>query len=187
MVKDLLARAFGVEAEALAYFETQPDYPLQRDYSLIDLVPGLRGIISTVRVDPEPELLSAFAAYLSALADWSVGSCFPGLEQALRTLVVPNADADSSRWDALDTRVQEIVSTHIDSVVGWELSKEQAACAADYLNATGLLQECLGLATVSNRQAVEDTLLLPPGAWHLLQPGNAQGDDPATWWRTTEE
>jgi hypothetical protein len=154
---------------------------------LLRLVPGLRDIIRAVREEPEPELLAAFAAYLPALADWSAGSCFPGLEQALRTLAVPDAAAEGSAWDALEEQVDEIIANHIDSVIGWgwgwELSEEQTRRAADYLEATKLLRECLGLAAVSDRQAVEDTLLLPPGAWHLPQPGSAPADDPATWWQ----
>jgi hypothetical protein len=130
MLQNLLPRAWGIEAEAFAHFKTQPEYPLQRDYSVLGLVLGLR---------------------------------------------------DTSAQHEKNQR--RIIATHIDSVIGWELSDEQTRRAVNYLTATRLLQECLHLAAVSDRQAVEDTLLLPPGAWRLPQPGSAPADDPATWWQ----
>jgi len=36
-----------------------------------------------------------------------------------------------------------------------------------YDKASFLLMECLQLAAVSNRKAIEDTLFLPPGEWTL--------------------
>jgi hypothetical protein len=45
------------------------------------------------------------------------------------------------------------------------LSEERADRLADYFAVNCLLLECLDLAHVSNRQAIEDSLLLPPGMW----------------------
>ncbi|MCO5193343.1 MAG: hypothetical protein M9930_08635 [Anaerolineae bacterium] len=42
------------------------------------------------------------------------------------------------------------------------ISYEQWILMADYLNATNLLVDCLKLAVVSDRTAIEDRLLLPP-------------------------
>jgi hypothetical protein len=46
-----------------------------------------------------------------------------------------------------------------------EMSGEQANRLAEYFAANRLLLECLDTAHVSNRQAIEDSLLLPPGMW----------------------
>jgi hypothetical protein len=47
-------------------------------------------------------------------------------------------------------------------LLNWELNREQEARFADYLRASTLLLDCLKLAYVSDRAAIENRLLLPP-------------------------
>lgn len=54
---------------------------------------------------------------------------------------------------------------HRDIGHDWEFDREQARHLRDYLSATVLLVECLDLAMATDRAAIEDTLLLPPGEW----------------------
>jgi hypothetical protein len=51
---------------------------------------------------------------------------------------------------------------HRDIGHEWELSLEQAKRFADYLQASKLLLDCLQLASVADRTAIEERLLLPP-------------------------
>ena len=43
----------------------------------------------------------------------------------------------------------------------WELSEEQADLLARYLEANRLLLECLAVASVPDREAIEAQMLLP--------------------------
>ncbi|MEI6181625.1 MAG: hypothetical protein WCP31_12770, partial [Chloroflexales bacterium] len=45
----------------------------------------------------------------------------------------------------------------------WKLTKEERNTLGVYLSSTDLLLECLDLATIEDRQAVLERLLLPPG------------------------
>ena len=49
-----------------------------------------------------------------------------------------------------------------ESTFNYYVLLERWILMADYLNATNLLVDCLKLAVVSDRTAIEDRLLLPP-------------------------
>ena len=59
--------------------------------------------------------------------------------------------------------LQEIMFTHRDLGHDWKLTKAQINQMTRYFEANLLLAECLKLAYVSDRQAIEDSLLLLPG------------------------
>lgn len=58
-----------------------------------------------------------------------------------------------------------VVNNHCDYDYEPDWDREEARLLNDYLVANRLLLECLDLAYVSNRQAIKDSLLLPPGMW----------------------
>jgi len=57
---------------------------------------------------------------------------------------------------------------HRDIGHDWRFTDEQVTRLANYFYAVNLLVECLDLGHVSNRAAIENRLLLPPG-WDTAQ------------------
>jgi hypothetical protein len=169
----LVSDVYMVLIELLQQVAAEPDYPLLRDIGLAALVPNLKQVATTIRSDPTPELVQALAAYLTALAEWAQGSCYPGLDTALAALEVPAIDADAAQWDTFIAELKRL-STYIDTVIGWELSDEQTKKVERYFQAVNLLEECLDVAYAANRDEIRASLLLPPGMW---QPGSGEGND----------
>jgi hypothetical protein len=63
------------------------------------------------------------------------------------------------------SRLQRVVKEHFSYGYATVWDNEEWANVEGYFFGTRLLFECLDLAYVSNRQAIEDSLLLPPGMW----------------------
>lgn len=166
----LMPVVYTLLVELLEQVIAEPEYPLLRNYKLPQLVPDLKLLVAKIHRDPTPAMVQAFAAYLAALANWSKGSCYPDLDTALAALVVPGADADNAAWGAFVKQVEQLPE-HIDRVIGWELSAEQAQRLEQYFQAVNLLEDCLDIAYAANRDEIRASLLLPPGAW---QPGTGE-------------
>jgi hypothetical protein len=60
---------------------------------------------------------------------------------------------------------QAIMCEYCDYGYDEVLDERQVNQLKNYFTANHLLLECLDVAYVSNRQAIEDSLLLPPGMW----------------------
>ncbi len=84
------------------------------------------------------------------------------LHQALAALTVPAETASEADWQRFCQALQDLMQTHRDIGHEWHLSVEQIKRLNTYLQANQLLVECLNLAYVSNRTAIENGLLLPP-------------------------
>lgn len=89
---------------------------------------------------------------------------------ALSLLPRLGPDAPPGECQTLAETLQAFMMAHPSIGRSWQLSVEQLQRLADYLGATVLLLNCLDVTSVSDRQAIEDTLLLPPGEWHLDLP-----------------
>lgn len=65
--------------------------------------------------------------------------------------------------------LRRILRKHLRGIAWEKVGREELKRLSTYLSTNQLLLECLDLAYVSNRQAIEASLLLPPGTW---QPEN---------------
>lgn len=79
---------------------------------------------------------------------------------AARDLVVPAETAPTSTWGDLTEKVHDLIMKDIGFRM--KITETQYRSLATFFLATGLLAECLALAVVSNRAAIENRLLLPP-------------------------
>lgn len=86
----------------------------------------------------------------------------PDLQTALAALPLPTANATDAELQAFATRLAEIARAHRDLGHEWNLSKEQHELLEKYLQANLLFVECLNLAYVPDRAAIENQILLPP-------------------------
>jgi hypothetical protein len=86
----------------------------------------------------------------------------PNLHQALITLGVPVTDTPPEAWSSFADELRSIMITHRNIGHEWNFAPEQIERLNTYFEANRLLVECLNLACVSNRAAIEDSLLLPP-------------------------
>jgi hypothetical protein len=79
------------------------------------------------------------------------------------TLTVPADHASPLRWEAFAEDLRQIMINHRD--IGHErfyLTEEQASRLNKYQEANILFISCLRLAYVSDRDGIENSLLLPP-------------------------
>jgi hypothetical protein len=85
------------------------------------------------------------------------------LSQALASLLPPIETTPKYAWQTFVNDLQLIMLTYRDLGHEWNLTAEQIKQISRYFEANLLLLECLKLAYVSDRQAIEDSLMLPPG------------------------
>ncbi|MCP4538314.1 MAG: NACHT domain-containing protein [Chloroflexi bacterium] len=84
------------------------------------------------------------------------------LYQALSALAPPAAGASAKDWSTFANRLQEIMIEHRDIGHNWNFTREQTQRLDRYFYAAELLVQCLNLAVVTDRAAIENRLLLPP-------------------------
>jgi hypothetical protein len=84
------------------------------------------------------------------------------LAQDLEDLEMPERDAESGVWDAFTADLQGLMIKHRDIGHDWAFTPEQIQTLDHYLDATHFLLECLDVAYVTDREAIEDRLLRPP-------------------------
>jgi hypothetical protein len=87
------------------------------------------------------------------------------LYEALVGLKSPAWDAPADAGRMFVHELREVMARCRDIGHDWKFSEEQAERLAEYSEANRLLLECLKVAYVSDRGAIEDSLLLPPGKW----------------------
>lgn len=88
------------------------------------------------------------------------GSLASDIGYGARDLVVPTETAPSYTWSEFVERIHALITQDADqkSVI----TNGRFTNIVTYFVAAALLVECLSLAVVSNRAAIEDRLLLPP-------------------------
>lgn len=84
------------------------------------------------------------------------------LDEALSTLQIPREEQSADAWDSFIRQLRTIMVMHRNIGTDWQLSKQKRDVLNTYLKANLLLIKCLDVAYVSNRQAIKDSLLLPP-------------------------
>jgi hypothetical protein len=84
------------------------------------------------------------------------------LRQAIETLKIPTVHDEPEDWDTFATALQALMIEYRDIGHDWDFTQEQMQIMDRYLYATHLLVECLDVATVTDREIIEDRLLRPP-------------------------
>ena len=82
--------------------------------------------------------------------------------QALNDLPLPIEEADEGEWQAYANNLQTLLIRYRNLGHDWNFTDEQWRRIDQYEQGTALLAERLKLAAVSDRQAIENRLLLPP-------------------------
>jgi predicted NACHT family NTPase len=86
------------------------------------------------------------------------------LANELDALSIPTNHAAASEWWEFEGKLRALMIKHRDIGHEWSLTEAQDAQLADYLDATGLLQDCLELAFMppDEKRAMLNSLYLPP-------------------------
>ncbi len=83
------------------------------------------------------------------------------LHKALANVSVPTEDGSKDEWMNFSKIMLNIFETHFN-IEDYKFTKEQAEHVRQYFYATKLLTDCLKIAYVSNKNEIEERLLLPP-------------------------
>jgi len=95
------------------------------------------------------------------------------LHQALSVLTLPTVDSSLEEVEAFADALQTIMIEHRDIGHDWDFTREQTQRLERYFYAAELLVQCLDLTHVTDRAAIENRLLLPPG-WDPAQGAEGQ-------------
>jgi predicted NACHT family NTPase len=82
--------------------------------------------------------------------------------QALNNLPLPAEQANTLVWEAYAFKLQALLIRYRNIGHEWNFTDEQEQRLDQYEQGTLFLVECLNLAAVSDRKAIENRLLLPP-------------------------
>jgi hypothetical protein len=85
------------------------------------------------------------------------------LAAALAALPRPAQEWTQAQWQDYEKSLRAVALKYRDIGHKWELNDEQYERMAQYLQASQLLVDCLQVAYVTDREAIENGLLLPPG------------------------
>lgn len=169
-----LARAYALDLDlalardldrALAHAQAQAlDLDFGVDLRLFFVLRIAATIHSIRSLDISLNETGKVAAYFTEVIDQiSQQDATTALTQALRGLTMPGENAPVADWEQFITDLRVLVQTHRDIGHEWKLTGHQLAQLAAYSEANLLLLECLKVAGyVSNREEIENSLLLPP-------------------------
>ncbi|WP_140048553.1 NACHT domain-containing protein [Thioflexithrix psekupsensis] len=86
----------------------------------------------------------------------------PDYYAELSKLKLPDENSSTSEWQEFTAQFRQLSQKHQDIGYRWQLTEEQFDKLATYLKDNLFLLECLKLAMVEDRQAIEDQLLYFP-------------------------
>ncbi|HMG76213.1 MAG TPA: NACHT domain-containing protein [Pyrinomonadaceae bacterium] len=94
------------------------------------------------------------------------------LDEELTALSIPFGEGSDTKWQELTDSLCRLIMKHRDIGHDWNLSKQEEAILADYLNANRLLQDCLGLAFMppEEKEAILNSLYSPPADGEAQDP-----------------
>jgi len=84
------------------------------------------------------------------------------LHDTLASLSVPSEDAPKEEWENFADVLSDIMLKYRPIKDYYKFTPEQAKNLEQYLYATKLAVDCLEVAYISNREAIEERLLVPP-------------------------
>ncbi|MGB0384158.1 MAG: NACHT domain-containing protein [Ardenticatenaceae bacterium] len=114
-----------------------------------------------IEADVRVRLLSKLAKVIEKARQISQNLDDRELHQALQQIALPEANASQAAWQTFYHALERIMRTYRQFEPDRQLTTEQYQRLATYLGGTQFLLECLELAYVSNREAIEAQLLLP--------------------------
>ena len=76
-------------------------------------------------------------------------------------ILIPSEEASREEWKKFADALSDIMRTHF-TIEDYEFTEKEAEHVEQYLYATKLLIDCLEVAYVSDRNAIEERLLVPP-------------------------
>jgi hypothetical protein len=80
----------------------------------------------------------------------------------LSKLELPDENDSTSEWQEFTTQLRQLTQKHQDIGYRWQLTEKHFDKLATYLKGNLLLLECLNLAMVEDRQAIEEQILYFP-------------------------
>lgn len=108
------------------------------------------------------DLPSSINRLVPYLVEWGQKFGLIDLCVALQTLTIPPNEAPLKAWWELNWQLERNLKMHWPKQL-WHLHEERiATLLVQYLKSNLLLLECLAVASVPNRAAIEAKLLLPP-------------------------
>jgi hypothetical protein len=75
---------------------------------------------------------------------------------------IPHKTANQNDWVLFSEQLATVLNTQRNIARQWYFTEQQIKLLGDYFSANSLLLDCLKLATVSNREAIKNSLFLPP-------------------------
>ncbi|MBV7336074.1 NACHT domain-containing protein [Chloroflexi bacterium TSY] len=103
-----------------------------------------------------------YARYINDLAKLSQEANEPVLAAELKGLVVLDEKASGDDWKIFTVQLRTIVIQHRDIGHEYQWEKEQSDKINVYLQLNQFLIKCLKVSDVSNREEIENRILLPP-------------------------
>lgn len=104
-----------------------------------------------------------FPSLIQGVAELAHRGELAGLAQQLVTKSIPHPNVRARDWWQYAAVLSTILDHERNLGDEWTLSGEEIKTLNDYLYANELLVQCLKVAAISDRQAVLQKLLLPPG------------------------
>jgi hypothetical protein len=121
-----------------------------------------RGLNLSLYREPDLDLPRKAAFLLARTSARELG--FDELAEELDKSSIPLKETSETEWQEFAKRLQVLMIQHRDIGHDWDLTRRQETLLADYLDATGLLQDCLELAFMppDEKKAMLNRLYLPP-------------------------
>jgi hypothetical protein len=121
--------------------------------------------------DHDRDRVGMFEAAWAGALELSQALGASALREALSALRVPGAGSSGEEVRDFSRALQEVMIEQRNLGHDWGFDVDQAKTLEAYFAANHLLADCLDVAYVSNRAAIEESLLLPPGAWRAEEWG----------------
>jgi len=153
-----LARALDLDLARALYLDLDPE--LSIDYLLYIALQVSLIFEETLRYQEIRSEIPKFKQFFSKLINHC--NSLPSLSQTLRSLTIPSSRNKQSEWAVFERELRGIMQRERNIGHEWDLTEEQIETLNTYLRANLLMLEYLKLAAVSDRKAIEDSVLLPP-------------------------
>lgn len=81
---------------------------------------------------------------------------------ARKVIACPSHRASDQEWDAFKDKIYQMAGTLLEIDLSDEWEKDEYKAASNYIQANQLFWDCLQVARVEDREAIEDTILNTP-------------------------
>ncbi len=153
-------RVFDLDLDRALLLALVLTLDLKVDFLLLITLKISLGFSKTINFKKIKDNISKFKKYFTQVIQHS--RSLPSLYEALRLLSVPNGQSKQEEWIKFANELRAIIQRERNIGHEWNLTEEQKKTMDTYLRANLFMLECLKLAAVSDRKAIEDSVLLPP-------------------------